>query len=132
MALNPVGGNPAGHITWPDDAVQSLIGYRRASQNFFATTRIHEQGRRWTRISRQINVDHPNFAPTKNQCRNKWNALKSGYENLSRLMNGNPERFPTHRPTLHDERFHEELSDEFWLTERNYLLLNFSFNLLYL
>jgi hypothetical protein len=30
--------------------------------------------------------------------------------------------FPTRTPTLHDERFHEELSDEFWMLERNYLL----------
>ncbi|GBC46940.2 hypothetical protein GLOIN_2v1815051 [Rhizophagus irregularis DAOM 181602=DAOM 197198] len=49
--------------------------------------------------------------------RTKWNSLKSGYENLKRLLNGNPEGFPTHTPTLHDEHFHEELSDEFWLAE---------------
>jgi hypothetical protein len=39
-------------------------------------------------------------------------------------MNGNPQDFPTRTPTLHDEGFHEELSDEFWLTERKYLLFN--------
>ncbi|GBB94180.1 hypothetical protein RclHR1_23000001, partial [Rhizophagus clarus] len=53
---------------------------------------------------------------------NKWNALKSGYENLKRLLSGNLEGFPTHTPTLHDERFHDELSDEFWLAESNNLL----------
>jgi len=131
MALNAP-ANPAGHLTWPDDAVGALIEYRRVSQNFFATSRINEQGQRWNRIAQQINNDYPNFAPTRDQCRNKWNAMKSGYENLSRLMNGNPEGFPTHRPTLHDERFHGELSDEFWLTERNYLLFDFSFNLSHL
>lgn len=36
---------------------------------------------------------------------------------------------PTHTPTLHDERFHEFLSDEFWLVERNYLLFNGIFHL---
>jgi len=34
---------------------------------------------------------------------NKMDALKSGYENLERLLNGNPERFPR-IPTLHDQR----------------------------
>ncbi|GET53305.1 hypothetical protein GLOIN_2v1766080 [Rhizophagus irregularis DAOM 181602=DAOM 197198] len=51
-----------------------------------------------------------------------WN--QSGYENLKRLLNENPEGFSTHTPTLHDEYFHEELSDEFWLTKHNYLLFN--------
>jgi Myb/SANT-like DNA-binding domain len=109
---------------WPDDAVLSLIENRRRYQHEFTTTRIHDQKRLWNRIARNINNDHPQFAPTRKQCRTKWNALKSGYENLKRLMDGNPQGFPTHTPTLHDERFHEELSDEFWLVECNYLLFN--------
>jgi hypothetical protein len=112
------------YVQWPDDATRSLIQYRRAYQNDFATTSIHDQKPIWRQIAQNINVDHPNFAPSKKQCRNKWNALKSGYENLKRLLVGNPEGFPTRTPTLHDERFHEELSDEFWTAERNYLLLN--------
>lgn len=112
------------YIQWPNDATLSLIQYRRIYQNVFSTTRIHEQKRLWNQISQEINNDHPNFAPTKEQCRNKWNALKSGYENLKRLLDGNPEGFPTHTPTIHDEHFHQELSDEFWLAERNYLLFN--------
>jgi hypothetical protein len=123
--LNAVGiGAVNFYVTWLNDATLSLIQYRRAFQHLFSTTRIHEQKRLWRRISQNINNDHPNFAPTKKQCRTKWNALKSGYENLKRLMNGNPEGFPTRTPTIHDEHFHEELSDEFWLTERNYLLFN--------
>ncbi|GBB95040.1 hypothetical protein RclHR1_24650002 [Rhizophagus clarus] len=31
---------------------------------------------------------------------------------------GTLDEFPVHTPTLHDERFYNELSDEFWLTER--------------
>lgn len=44
------------------------------------------------------------------QCRNKWNALKSGYENLKKLLDENPEDLPTYTPTLHDEHFHDEFS----------------------
>jgi hypothetical protein len=114
-------------VQWPDNAVLTLIQYRRQHQPDFCTTPIHEQKHIWDQISQDINNDHPNFAPDKSQCRNKWNALKSGYENLKRLMGGNPEGFPTRTPTLHDERFHEELSDEFWLRECNYLI-DFLFN----
>lgn len=112
------------YIQWPDDATLSLIQYRQFHQHIFSITPIHDQKPLWNQISQSINNDHPNFAPTKRQCKNKWNALKSGYENLKRLIDGNPEGFPTHTPTLHDERFHEELSDEFWLAECNYLLFN--------
>ena len=112
------------YIQWPNDATLSLIQYCRLYQNMFSTTPIQQQRRLWRQIAREINNDHPNFAPNKNQCRNKWNSLKSGYENLKRLLDGNPERFPTHTPTLHDERFHEELSDEFWLLECSYLFFN--------
>jgi hypothetical protein len=120
MALNA--RLPNFYMQWPDDATQTLIDRRRAHQYEFSTTSVHAQKRIWRRISREITNNHPTFAPTRRQCRTKWNALKSGYENLKRLSNGNPEDLPTRTPTLHDERFHEALSDEFWLVERNYLL----------
>jgi len=125
MSLNAAGIELVNfYIQWPKDATLSLIQYRRLYQTNFSTTPIHEQKRLWSRISQGINDDHPDFAPSKRQCRNKWNSLKSGYENLKRLLDGNPEGFPTHIPTIHDEYFHEELSDEFWLTECNCLLFN--------
>lgn len=119
------------YIQWPNDATLSLIQYRRLFQPVFSTTRIQNQKPLWNQIATNINNDHPNFAPSKRQCKNKWNSLKSGYENLKRLLDGNPEGFPTHTPTRHDERFHEELSDEFWLSESNYLRY-FLFNLKHL
>ena len=122
MALQ--GGLQNFFMQWPDDAALTLIRRRRAYQALFCTIALRDQRRIWRVITREVRNAHPNFAPTRNQCRNKWNALKSGYENLERLMNGNPEEFPTRTPTLHDERFHQELSDEFWLTERKYLLFN--------
>src|ERR1700722_8252013 len=117
------------YVQWPDDATRTLIECRQVAQPNFCSTPIHSQKRLWRVITRDINNTHAVFAPTRRQCRNKWNALKSGYENLKRLLNGNPDGFPTHTPTLHDERFHEELSDEFWLVERNYLLFNGIFHL---
>ena len=123
--LNAVGiGAVNFYIQWPNDATLSLINYRRFYQPDFITTSIHDQKPIWNQIAQDINNDHPTFFPTKRQCKNKWNSLKSGYENLKRLLDGNTEGFPTRTPTLHDERFHEELSDEFWLAERNYLLFN--------
>ena len=121
MALNA--NLPNFYIQWPNDAASTLIHHRRAYQIYFCTTPMQQQRRLWRRIARAIQTAHPNFTPDKNQCRTKWNALKSGYENMERLLNGNLQRFLTRTPSLHDELFHGELSDEFWLTERNYLLL---------
>ena len=67
-------------IQWPDDAMLTLIQNRRQYQHEFSRTRIHDQRRLWRRIARNINNAHPNFAPRRRQCKNKWNALKSGYE----------------------------------------------------
>jgi hypothetical protein len=110
-------------IQWPEDATLTLIRRRRLYQAMFASSRVREQGAYWGTISRDIARAH-NFAPTLEQCRNKWNALKSGYENLARLIAGNPHRYPTRTPTMHDETFYDELSDEFWLTMCNCLLFN--------
>lgn len=121
MALNAQ--LPNFFIQWPDDATRTLIERRRAAQAEFCWTPLHSQKRLWRAIAGAINNAHPAFAPSRKQCRTKWNALKSGYENLERLLNGNPEGFRTHTPTMHDQRFHEVLSDEFWLVERNYLFI---------
>ena len=87
------------YIQWPDDATRTLIECRRVAQPNFCSTPIHSQKRLWRVIARDINNTHAVFAPTRRQCRNKWNALKSGYENLKRLLNGNPDGFPTHTLT---------------------------------
>jgi hypothetical protein len=120
---------PNFYIQWPDNATQTLIERHRALQHEFCSTSIHNQKRHWRTISKDIANNYPTFTPTRKQYRTKWNLLKSGYENLKRLLNGNLEGYPTHTPTLHDERFHEFLSDEFWLVERNYLLFNGIFHL---
>lgn len=125
---------PNFYIQWPNNAALTLIRRRRVYQGQFATTALRSQNWIWRAIANEVNNANPGFAPTRRQCRTKWNSLKSGYENLKRLQNGNPEGYRTHTPSLHDERFHEELSDEFWLVERNYLFFNwfYLFNSLYI
>ena len=78
-------------IQWPEDATLTLIRRRRLYQSMFASSRVQDQGTYWRNIAQDIARAH-NFAPTLKQCRNKWNALKSGYENLARLIAGNPHR----------------------------------------
>lgn len=122
-------------FSWRNDATLTLIRRRRVYQGRFASLATRNQRAIWTIIRNDITAAHPNFRPTRKQCRTKWNALKSGYENLERLLSGNPNGYRTRTPTMHDERFHEELSDEFWLAERNYLLFyltNFLLNSIHL
>ncbi|GBC16066.2 hypothetical protein GLOIN_2v1789989 [Rhizophagus irregularis DAOM 181602=DAOM 197198] len=116
MAALNLNANLPVYIQWPNDAALTLIQRRRAYQPLFTTTRLYDQNQLWRRIARDIRNNHI-FRPTRKQCREKWNALKSGYENLERLINRNPEGYPTRTLTLHDERFHQELSDEFWRVE---------------
>ncbi|EXX66060.1 hypothetical protein RirG_127450 [Rhizophagus irregularis DAOM 197198w] len=113
MAALNLNANLPVYIQWPDDAALTLIQRRQAYQPLFTTTRLHDQNQLWREIARDIRNNHI-FRLTRKQCREKWNVLKSGYENLERLINRNPEGYPTRTPTLHDERFHQELSDEFW------------------
>src|SRR3954471_19711614 len=106
------------NMNWPLDATLTLIRRRRHYQLTFTTTRQNQQRQTWRTISQEINNLHPNFNPTTDQTRSKWNALVQGFKNLERLLNDNRD-YPLYRPTLHDEYFHEELSDQFWLVECN-------------
>ncbi|CAB4424675.1 unnamed protein product [Rhizophagus irregularis] len=99
---------------WPFNATRALIRYRRLYHNIFEDRSIRDHSIIWARIARRISNNY-NFIVTQNQCRNKWQALKRGYENLSRINNGNPDGHPIHSPNNYDIRFFNELSDEFWL-----------------
>ncbi|CAB4401902.1 unnamed protein product [Rhizophagus irregularis] len=94
MAALNLNANLPVYIQWPDDAALTLIQRRRAYQSLFTTTRLHNQKQLWRGIARDIRNNHI-FRPTRKQCREKWNALKLGYENLERLINRNPEGYPT-------------------------------------
>jgi hypothetical protein len=52
---------------------------------------------------------------TDQQCHNKWDSLKRGYENSSRIIMGNPDNFPLRSPNRFDRELFNEMSDEFWL-----------------
>jgi hypothetical protein len=106
---------------WPLDATEGLIRRRRLYHDQFRTTAIQRQRELWIRISNYIYNEY-HFDVTAAQCRTKWNSLISGYENLNRLLRDNPRRLPTHTPSIYDQRFHNELSDEFWLIASNYLI----------
>ncbi|CAB4397574.1 unnamed protein product [Rhizophagus irregularis] len=90
-ALNSNANLPV-YIQWPDDAALTLIQRRRAYQPLFTTMRLHDQKQLWRGIARDIRNNHT-FRPTRKQCREKWNALKAGYENLERLINRNPDDY---------------------------------------
>jgi hypothetical protein len=91
---------------WTMNATEALIRLRRRYNDRFRT---EEHGPIWTRISERIGALE-NFIVTGNQCKNKWNALKLGYENLKRIMDGNPDGFPVHSPNNFDQRFYGDLS----------------------
>lgn len=119
--LNPLHVNRNNLREWPLDATEGLIRRRRHYQENFRTTRIQRQGDLWQRISNYIYNTY-NLNVTSTQCRTKWNSLVAGYENLKRLLNDNPEGFRTTTPSFYDQRFHDELSDEFWYITGNYLI----------
>ncbi|EXX54952.1 hypothetical protein GLOIN_2v1815051 [Rhizophagus irregularis DAOM 181602=DAOM 197198] len=55
------------------------------------------------------------FAATPRQCSTKWNALKRGYENLSRIINNNDDDIPIVSPNSFDRACFADMNDEFWL-----------------
>ena len=106
--------------SWPEDATFTLIRYRRRYHDLFEDRSIRDHTIIWARIANRI-LQADNFLVSGQQCRNKWNALKRGYENLRRMFRRNPDGFPVHSPNTYDTRFYNELSDEFWLQTGNYL-----------
>ncbi len=60
------------------------------------------------------------FIVTQQQCHNKWDSLKRGYENASRIIIGNPDNFPLHSLNRFDRELFNEMSDEFWHQEGIY------------
>ncbi|RGB34551.1 hypothetical protein C1646_760433 [Rhizophagus diaphanus] len=74
--------------------VKCLSGVLRSFGNYFKRVEM---------AAKKCRTNNHLFMPTRKQCREKWNALKSGYENLERLINKNPEEYPTRTPTLHEE-----------------------------
>jgi Myb/SANT-like DNA-binding domain len=104
---------------WPEDATLTLIRYRRRYHELFEDRSVRDHTEIWERIVRKI-FRKNNFIVNVQQCKNKWRALKRGYENLRRMFNGNPQGHPVHSPNTYDTRFYNELTDEFWERTSNY------------
>lgn len=94
----------------------SLIRRRRYYHDQFNETHLQTQGTLWQLISDIYIYNNYDLNVMTAQCRTKRNTLVVGYENLKRLLNDNPERYQTYTPSFYDQRFHNELSDEFWYT----------------
>jgi hypothetical protein len=115
---------------WPLDVTEALIRRRRFYKEDFYTTRLRDQAELWLRISNYIyNTYFVDVSVA--QCRQKWNALVSGYENLKCLMNDNPEGYRTFTPSSYDRHFYNEMSDEFWIDLSNYLFILFIYFFLF-
>ena len=90
-----------------------LLSLRARYQNEFEYARNYEHMNIWSRIASRISYNHGTVV-TGRQCQIKWNAMKQGYENVCRILSGNPEGFPTHSPNLFDLEFFDTMSEEFW------------------
>jgi hypothetical protein len=107
---------------WPDDIALTLILQRRRDHQLFEDNTRHTD--LWIRIANHIR-NHHNYEVSARQCQVKWYALKSGYENLKRLLSRDPDAdgYALRSPNWHDRKFYDELSDEFWLRSGNYIFI---------
>ncbi|MBV8801814.1 MAG: myb/SANT-like DNA-binding domain-containing protein [Gammaproteobacteria bacterium] len=106
-------------IVWPVEATFFLIRLRRNFQVQFELAANRDHAAIWANISSQIIISQ-NFFVTGRQCQIKWQALKSEYENASRILNGNHDGHEIRSPNRYDRIFYQEMSDEFWLSTGNY------------
>jgi len=94
LIINPQYANATNLREWPLDITEALIRCRRFYKEDFYTTRLRDQVELWLRISNYIyNTYFVDVSVA--QCHQKWNTLVSGYKNLKRLMNDNPEEYRT-------------------------------------
>lgn len=106
-------------IVWPTNATLLLIRLRREYHTQFELAANRDHAAIWSNISLRI-IIALNFIVTGRQCQIKWQALKSGYENASRILNENPDGYEIRSPNRYDRVFYQEMSDEFWLNTGNY------------
>ncbi|CAG8776692.1 13973_t:CDS:2, partial [Rhizophagus irregularis] len=90
-ALVPFVLSPPPVFQWTINAARQLIAEQR---------NLHQQ------FERIANRHH---------CYTKWNALKRGYENLSRIINNNDDGIPITSPNSFDRACFADMNDEFWL-----------------
>ena len=127
-ALVPFHQLPPPPFQWTILAAIQLIRERRNLHYQFERLANRRHNDVWILISNRL-FAATGFTATAHQYRTKWHALKRGYRNLIRIMEGNEEDFPIESPNSFDSACFEEMSDEFWLVTSKYLLnlLNLSY-----
>src|SRR2546429_7499414 len=76
-------------------------------------------------LSFQILASNNCFA-TGRQCQIKWQALKSGYENIMNIERNRTRGRTIRPPNRYDRFFHQKMTDEFWIPSGNYLIQIYS------
>ena len=97
-------------FTWLLTTALQLIRERRALNITFITNRNHTAA--WNQVATNV-FAATGFVCTSDQCRNKWNALKRGYENMERILGNNPNNFLLQSPNNFDHACFMEMSDQF-------------------
>src|ERR1043165_1469417 len=106
-------------FAWSFKMTEYLIDMQARHQENFEYAMNFEHLRIWNQIAAQISFNC-NTLVTGRQYQIKWNAMKQGYENICRILSGNPEGFPTHSPNLFDIEFFDTMCAKFWrLTSNN-------------
>lgn len=108
-------------FAWTFRMTEYLLELRARHQDDFEYAANFEHIDIWNRIATRITFNC-NILVTGRQCQIKWNAMKQGYENICRILRGNPEGFPIHSPNLFDIEFFDTMCDEFWRPTSNNLI----------
>ena len=120
-ALVPYHPPPQPAFQWSLVGAIQLIRERRNLHDQFERLANNRHDGIWALISNWV-FTATGFTATSKQCHNKWQALKRGYENLSRIMDGNYDDYPITSPNRFDKECFNEMNDEFWLRTGKYLL----------
>ncbi|GBC12421.1 hypothetical protein GLOIN_2v1815051 [Rhizophagus irregularis DAOM 181602=DAOM 197198] len=118
-ALVPFVPPPPPVFQWTINAARQLIAERRNLHQQFERIANRYYVNAWTIIANRV-FAATGFAATPRQCYTKWNALKRGYENLSRIINNNDDGIPITSPNSFDRACFADMNDEFWLQTGNY------------
>jgi hypothetical protein len=120
-ALVPYNPPPPPAFQWTTNAAIQLIRERRNLHTQFDRIANSHHINVWTIIANRV-FAATGLVVTAQQCRTKWNALKRGYENITRILLGNEEEFPIQSPNNFDRTCFNEMYDEFWLRTGNYYI----------
>src|SRR5262245_56876376 len=95
---------------WSFRMTYYLLALRYKYQYEYEYDRNNEHMNIWNRIASKISYNHGTVVNGR-QCQIKWNAMKQGYENICRILSGNPSGFPIHSSNLFDLEFFDTISE---------------------